>query len=309
MKEKLLDNFVVYMLVAVALIIVGSIVGGLIVGIPIGQYAISIIDDPMLLADPDAYSEVIAQLPPLVLIADGYLSFIGIWIVTLLWFLKKNNRPLYRTITTYTRGNTVSKLFLGLLLGFALNGFCVLVAYLHGDIELTFYGIEPQILIPAFLMVFIQSSAEELICRGYLYQKLLKKYQKPVIAIVGNSALFFIMHILNDGVTILSLVNIFLVGIVFSLIVYYLDSLWAAFAAHAAWNFTQNILFGLPNSGADSPYGVFVLKASTAKNSFAYNTGFGVEGTVLVAIVLLVAGIALYCIGKKKQWKPTDIWE
>ena len=31
------------------------------------------------------------------------------------------------------------------------------------------------------------------------------------------------------------------------------------FAVHTAWNFTQNILFGLPNSGINVPYSVFKL--------------------------------------------------
>ena len=56
-----------------------------------------------------------------------------------------------------------------------------------------------------------------------------------------------------------------------SLMVYYMDSLWCAFAVHTAWNFTQNILFGLPNSGINVPYSVFKLNAATARDSFAYN--------------------------------------
>ena len=132
--------------------------------------------------------------------------------------------------------------------------------------------------------------------------------KNPVVAIVGNSLLFALLHLANHGVTILSVLNIFLVGILFSLMVYYMDSLWCAFAVHTAWNFTQNILFGLPNSGINVPYSVFKLNAATARDSFAYNVGFGIEGTVFADIVLLAACVLLYLWGRKHGKKSMDVW-
>ena len=135
-----------------------------------------------------------------------------------------------------------------------------------------------------------------------------RSYKNPVVAIVGNSLLFALLHLANHGVTILSVLNIFLVGILFSLMVYYMDSLWCAFAVHTAWNFTQNILFGLPNSGINVPYSVFKLNAGTARDSFAYNVGFGIEGTVFADIVLLAACVLLYLWGRKHGKKSMDVW-
>ena len=129
-----------------------------------------------------------------------------------------------------------------------------------------------------------------------------------MVAIVGNALLFALLHLANNGVTVLSVLNIFLVGILFSLMVYYMDSLWCAFAVHTAWNFTQNILFGLPNSGINVPYLVFKLDAATARDSFAYNVGFGIEGTLLADVVLLVACVLLYLWGRKHGKKSMDVW-
>ncbi len=47
-------------------------------------------------------------------------------------------------------------------------------------------------------------------------------------------------------------------------------------AMHTAWNFMQNIVLGLPNSGANVPYSIFKLEEG-ASNSFFYDTGFGIE--------------------------------
>ena len=72
-------------------------------------------------------------------------------------------------------------------------------------------------------------------------------------------------------------------------------------AAHGAWNFTQNIIFGLPNSGITVPFSVFKLDASTARNSFAYNVGFGIEGTLVADIVLILACVIMYLWGRNKK--------
>lgn len=198
--------------------------------------------------------------------------------MALFWIgIRKRNRPILQAVGTKPQGNNWKYLLFGLVLGFALNGFCILIAWLHHDIVLTYDAIHPLWFVVVFLTVFIQSSAEELLCRGFLYQKLRRSYKNPVVAIVGNALLFALLHLANDGVTVLSVLNIFLVGILFSLMVYYMDSLWCAFAVHTAWNFTQNILFGLPNSGINVPYSVFKLDAATARDSFAYNVGFGIE--------------------------------
>lgn len=239
----------------------------------------------------------------------SYFIFIGIWAVALLWIgLTKKNRPILRALWTEPKGNNVRGLLIGFGLGFLLNGICILAAWLHGDIKLYFDSFRPGWLLLIFGAVFIQSSAEELLCRGFLYQRLLRTYSVPV-AIIGNSALFALLHLGNEGVTVLSLINIFVVAILFSFMVFYMDSIWCAMAMHTAWNFCQNIVFGLPNSGIVSRFSILKLDAATAVDSFAYNVGFGVEGTLLADLVLIAACAALYFWGKKYGVKPIDIWE
>ena len=241
--------------------------------------------------------------------ATLYFEFIGIWALAVLYmrFVEKN-RPIIKAIGTDASGNTWLYLLLGVGIGFGLNGLCILAAWLHGDIALYFDAFQPLHLLLIFVAVFIQSSAEELLCRGFLYQRLMRSYGKPMVAIVVNSLFFALMHLMNDGVTFLSLLNIFVVGVLFSLMVYYMDSIWCAMAVHTAWNFTQNILFGLPNSGIVVPYSVFRLEAASARDSFAYNVGFGIEGTLFADVVLILACVGLYLWGRKYGRKPLDVW-
>ena len=236
--------------------------------------------------------------------AQLYLAFIGIWVLMLLRIrLSKKDRSILTAVGPKARGNNGKMLLVGAAIGFGLNTFCILIAWLHKDIVLYFDSFRPVALVGLFIAVFIQSSAEELACRGFLYQKLLRSYRNPAVAVIGNSLFFGILHLLNDGVTVLSIVNIVMVALLFSLIVYYTDSLWCAFMAHAVWNYTQNIIFGLPNSGIVSSFSVFKLDASTAMNSFAYNVGFGIEGTVVADVVLILATAAVYLWGSRRTVK------
>lgn len=293
-KHRWWDNAVLYLIVAFCLMFVGQILGMLMTEIPLGIWAgVKAAQSGM------GVMEVYNSLPGSVLTGSMYIQFIGIWIFCLLIFLIPSLRPMYKVISTKTKGNNLKNLLIGLLIGGGTNAICVLVAYLNQDIALYFDSFHPISFVIIFVCVFVQSSAEELICRGYLMQKLLKRYKNPWIGIIGNAVLFSLLHLANDGITVLAILNIIVIGIQFSLMVYYMDSIWCAFAAHAAWNFMQNIIFGLPNSGVVVPYSVMKLDASTARDSFAYNVGFGVESTVVALVIQIAVCVAIYVWGKK----------
>ncbi|MBD5551639.1 MAG: CPBP family intramembrane metalloprotease [Lachnospiraceae bacterium] len=285
-KRGLTDNIIVIWLIATVLTLVGQMLGSFVFLIP-------------FMSDTD-FGLTISQ----------YLIFGGVWIVFWLYLrLTKKNRPILQVLGRDPWGNRPVFLLAGMAAGFGLNGICILTAWLHGDIVLYYDSLHPVLLVLIFIAVLIQSSAEEFICRGFVFQRLLKGGRSPWVAIIGNAALFAILHLMNDGVTFLSILNILVIGIGFSLIVYYMDSLWCAIGLHTAWNFMQNIIFGLPNSGLVTPFSLFKLEASTAKNSFAYNVGFGVEGTVTANVLLIAVCILLYVRGRKQDRKPYVVWE
>lgn len=239
-----------------------------------------------------------------------YSVFIGIWALTMVWyFCLKENRPLVNTITPKMKGNNILGLISGLVIGGGLNALCIFAAYRHNDIELTYNKPNILYLVIIFILVFIQSSAEELICRSYLFYRLQKRYNKPFLSVFLSSAFFALIHLTNSGVSWLAILNILFSGIMFALMVYYFDSMWAAFAAHAGWNYTQNIIFGLPNSGNPSDYSIFVLNNETAKDSFFYNVEFGVEETFFATILLAAFCLLMFLLRKILHSKEKfDIW-
>jgi membrane protease YdiL (CAAX protease family) len=190
-----------------------------------------------------------------------------------------------------------------------MNGAAILMAWMHGDIRMYFDKFEPVPFIILFIAVFVQSAAEEMVCRGFIYQRVLRTYRNRFwLALIINSVFFGMIHLGNNGISAMAVVDIVVTGLLFSAMVYYFDSLWMAMAAHAGWNFTQSILAGLPNSGNVVPYSVFRLDAASARDSFFYNVAFGVEGTIPAILIQVVVLAALVMIGRKIGGRPTDIW-
>lgn len=287
-KRKFYDNFIFYTLTVLLLVFGGQILGAILMA-------------PISIAAQTGTFD----LSPELYCALDYFQTIGCWIICLLWFRFKKNRYMYAEFKPKKKGNTILMFVIGLAIGFVMNASCALIAWLNKDISFEFDSFKPLWLIIVAICVLVQSSSEELICRVYLYQKLKNRYKNPLIAIIGNAVLFSCLHLFNPGISIVAVINIVLIGIFFSLFVYYFDSVWCAFAIHAAWNYTQNIILGLPNSGMVSPFSI--LKLTSARDSFAYNVDFGVEATIISLVIELIGIAAVVVIGQSKKSKQEKI--
>ena len=254
-----------------------------------------------------------------------YFSFFGIWLLFMVVItVFKDNRPMWKAFWYNRHGNNWKAVLIGILLGFGMNGSCIFLSWLQGDIHLYFNEFNPLLFFAFLFCVMIQSGAEEIVDRCYLYQKLRRRYRWPVIAVLFNALVFMSLHLANPGVTQLGLLQVFLIGVLFSLIVYFWDSLWTVIWAHTAWNFSQSIVFGLPNRGIVSLYSVFKLEAASARDGIFYNTSFGVEGSLganvmigVLIVVILIYGLATKRGEKRDYWQELEavsddrkhIWE
>ena len=196
--------------------------------------------------------------------------------------------------------NGFKMLGLGLLLGFFMNFVCVLCALLHGDIRLYFESSWNwlPIFLFAFVSVFIQSTCEELWCRGLLYERL-HEHHPMWAAILINGVLFGLLHIFNDGATVLAIIEIMICGITYSLIRWYTGNIWIAMGIHTGWNFTQAFLLGMPNSGLVSEVSLFHLESANGVNNPIYDFRFGVEGGLPAVIVDLIPAVVVLILAKK----------
>ncbi len=248
-----------------------------------------------------------ADSSPEMTIFKLYMGTIGVWPVVLLFLLLPKNRPILKTLGQKMKGNTPKWILLGFLIGFLANSFCAVFSVLFKDIALSFSGFNLKWFLLLLFAVFVQSGSEELVCRCYIYQKLRRRYRSPWVAVIVNSVVFGAMHIPNPGSNFVGIAQCMLFGLLTSVLVWKYNSLWGAMFLHTAWNFTQNIFYGLPNSGVVSPYSVFRLEA--ASSGLFFDPGFGIEGGPMVMVLLLLITAALLYYAEKKGLQEQDIWK
>ena len=127
------------------------------------------------------------------------------------------------------------------------------------------------------------------------------------VSIIANGIFFGLLHAFNPGVSVMAIVGIAICGVSYSIVRWYTGSIWIPMGIHTMWNFTQNFIFGLPNSGIVSEYSIFRLEAASARNGLFYNVNFGVEGSIGSSLVLIVVIIVMIIINRNKPEKR-DYW-
>ncbi len=149
----------------------------------------------------------------------------------------------------------------------------------------------------AYLAAYILLAAafEELIFRGYLYQRLVELCGVTAATLLASAG-FALAHLGAPQMTPLALVNLVLGGVFFSVCWIRTGSLWLPIALHATWNLALAGLFGLPVSGRDLGSGL--LLTSPAGPEWLTGGSFGPEGGIgataaLLAGLYLIAGTSL----------------
>ncbi len=177
----------------------------------------------------------------------------------------------------------LSELLRGLLWGFLLIISCAALI-------VVFTEVRPEVGtgFPWFeiFVVFVPAVLhEELLFRGYPFQKLLRWNRHFALAFMAM--VFAALHLGNDAVTALGLLNIFLGGILLGLAYERYTRLWFPIGFHLAWNLTTGPILGHEVSGYETMRSILI---ETGGGSDLLTGGeFGIEGSVLMTIVELAA--------------------
>lgn len=155
-----------------------------------------------------------------------------------------------------------------------------------------------------FITFTIQGMTEEVLIRGFVMNIISVKV-KPVRSILINSLIFAGIHLGNDNVTFLSIFNLFIFGILFSMLFYWSDNMWLTGAAHSIWNFTMGPVLGIEVSGLILNDTIFKTVSIPSKSLLNGGT-FGLEGGIVTTIIGVLGCLILWYVSKDK-WK-TDYY-
>ena len=231
------------------------------------------------------------------LFGDAWLIAVALFVCLVI------QRRSLATVGLEKRG--AAKLYgVGALIGAGMFGATLLIAWLTRAV--TFGGRGNGRILFLFFFLFgyvIQGAAEELLIHG-LFLTSLTRQMRWLPSVLISALLFSMMHAANAGVTLLSLLNVFLFGVFLGLFVLRTGNVLGAAALHAAWNFTEGQIFGCSVSGFSSS-GLFSVTLDTTRN--VTNGGaFGPEGGLAATMVLMLALIAVAFLPPfKKKSEPT----
>jgi len=136
----------------------------------------------------------------------------------------------------------------------------------------------------------IQGPAEEILFRGYILENVQAQWGLRW-AVAVSAIAFALWHMLNPAFNPLALVNLLLFGVATALYKVRVDQgkLWGVFGIHSVWNWLQQVVFGLPNSGILSTpdNALFTVRPDASLPEPIWGGGFGPEGTLAATLVLL----------------------
>jgi membrane protease YdiL (CAAX protease family) len=143
----------------------------------------------------------------------------------------------------------------------------------------------------------VQGPAEEALFRGWLMPVLGARY-RPIIGIIGSSALFSVAHGLSQGITSVGFLNLFLFGLFTALYALAEGGLWGVAAWHSVWNWMQGDVFGFSLDG--SPHVGLVRSIQPTGPALVTGGAFGPEGGLACTAVLLAGMLVVIAWGKHR---------
>ncbi|HDR3342905.1 TPA: CPBP family intramembrane metalloprotease [Bacillus cereus] len=225
------------------------------------------------------------------------LTFGGAIFILFIWVRFVEKRPF--SSIGFWKEKWMRKYLKGALIGFVFISTPVILLLLMGSVKLQVQHITSTVIVGivgSLVAFLIQGATEEIIVRGWLFP-VLSVRSRIWGGIVVTSFLFGFLHLLNPGITILSISNIILVGVFAAFYVLRDSSLWGICAWHSIWNWAQYNVYGFAVSGM-TIYSTPLFKPATNGPEFLHGGTFGIEGSIITTIMLTIASIVLW----RKLW-------
>jgi membrane protease YdiL (CAAX protease family) len=165
-------------------------------------------------------------------------------------------------------------------------------------------GVNGAYLIALVGAFFVQSMAEEVMSRGFLFKSLSKRVSMPV-AIIVSAAAFSLGHLpsvleAEGWFAVIGVANLFLVSAVFALLYHLRANIYVVGGLHCLWNFLLYGVMGLSVSGSTGNENALLQFHVPTQN--VLNGGvYGLEAGIITTAVLLIAVVLLAVMSNKKE--------
>jgi membrane protease YdiL (CAAX protease family) len=160
--------------------------------------------------------------------------------------------------------------------------------------------------LPALLTTGLGAGiAEEIITRGVLF-RIVEEGMGTVWALVISALFFGAAHIFNPGATLWSSAAIAIeAGLMLGMLYHVTRSLWPCMGMHAAWNFVQGTVFGIPVSGTHADG--WLVSSRTGPNWLSGGI-FGAEASVIALLICSTFTTVLLVIAWRRRSFIAPSW-
>jgi membrane protease YdiL (CAAX protease family) len=237
----------------------------------------------------------------ILIIADAALSLVVLFLLYRLYtqWIEK------RKAVEISGSKSLSEWGSGILISFGLVGFMVLLMVLLG-----YYRVDrldsPWVLIDAFIFFGMGAFVQVLAFRLVLY-RLTEELLGSWLAFVLIAVIFGVFHLGNPDAGVWSTMSLILGDVLLFAAFIYTRRIWLVWGIHWGWNFFQDGVFGMPNSGVTE----LVSWIQPVINGPEWITGgrFGIETSFIAVILSLILGLVILKIAMDKNQIILPIWK
>ncbi|MGS1013893.1 CPBP family intramembrane glutamic endopeptidase [Rhodanobacter sp. UC4450_H17] len=194
---------------------------------------------------------------------------------------------------------------LGVLIGLVLFSAVVAALWLAGSYRVEAIRADAPWL-GALLVVGLGAGiGEEIVFRGVLF-RIVEEGLGTWWALAVSALLFGAVHIANPGATLWSSAAIAIeAGLLFGLLYHVTRSLPVCMGVHAAWNFAQGTIYGIPVSGSRAEGW---LVSTRSGPDWLSGGVFGAEASVVALGLCLACAIGLLYVARRHGSIVPPIW-
>jgi membrane protease YdiL (CAAX protease family) len=186
---------------------------------------------------------------------------------------------------------------LGLIAGAVLFSAVVGVLWLLGSYHVVAVHPDTHWLLALVTVGLGAGIGEEIVCRGVLY-RIVEEGLGSWIALLFSALFFGAAHLHNPGATLWAGLAIAIeAGILLGLIYLVTRSLWVCIGLHAAWNFVQGTVYGIPVSGTTADGW---LVSTRSGPDWLSGGAFGAEASVVALVLCSLVSSALLAIALRR---------
>lgn len=209
-----------------------------------------------------------------------------------------------RPIVEFGLPGAMSEIGAGIVIGLLLFSTVVAVIAAFGGYSVVGTH-NVSVLLPVLGISIASGFSEEIVFRGWFF-RLVEQWLGTWIALILSAALFGALHLANPHATLLAGSAIALeAGVMLAAIYLITRRLWAAVGVHAAWNFAQGGIYGIPVSGGAMD-GLLVPHISGS--DLLTGGPFGAEASLPALAVAIVIGSLILVIACRRGGFVAPFW-